>query len=153
AEVRLRGPEPDVVVHVVDVAQDGRVARDGVGRIAGDVDGGQVRGQGADEVRGAGLVRAAFEVEQARLALTRLDERRAGAERAGRERPGDAAVGVVEEDEGVVVDRAVVGRVEGGDLDVIGLAAGREGLQFGRLLKHRTVRHLPQRGELSEGGR
>lgn len=114
AEVGLRTPEPDVVVDVVDVGENRRVARDVVGTVAGEAHHREVRRQCRDEVGGTDLGAAALEEERRVLATE------PGISRPGRrcmERTcGDAAV-LVEEHQRVVVHLAIVRGVDRGDAD------------------------------------
>ncbi len=111
AEVRLRRPEADVAVDVVDGGERGRVARNKGGRIAREAHQREIGRERADEERGADLQPAAFEEEPGGRAA---DSRVSGAGRGQRERTGcDGARGAgVEEHQRVVVHDGIVAGID-----------------------------------------
>ncbi|WP_315855083.1 hypothetical protein [Chenggangzhangella methanolivorans] len=116
AEVRLRGPEADLVVDVVDRRERRSVARDVIGRVADEADVREIGRDGGREEGKAGLRARAFEVEF-RGSAAGPGEGRAGARGLGV--VGDHARIGVEEHQRVVVRHAVVRRVERGDADPV----------------------------------
>jgi hypothetical protein len=108
-EVWLRRPESHVGVDVVHVGEHGQVARNGVGGVPRDADGGEVGSEVAHVEAGPGLVAAALQEKGAR----RLVEgpHVGGTRRREAEGSRKDALGHIEEHQGVVVGLAIVGRV------------------------------------------
>ena len=145
----MRLPKTNVVVDVVDIGEDRRGARDEARGAARNSHGGEIRRELRNEVPDTGFVGMSFQIKESGNLCARLDVSRPRAERCCGEWSKDGAMVCIKHHESVVIRRAVIRRVERGDLDRVALTARAEGLEI--RLEHGTKRRVTRSDEIRDG--